>query len=137
MGARRGWTFLALILAQGAHSGEEYVLRLYDHLPPARAVSESLGFDRAAGFVVVNSLLFGFGLLCWLLWVRPGRRPAWAVAFAWAILETLNALGHFALAYAAGGYFPGLYTAPLLLLVGLLLLAQLVRRPANPSRAAP
>ena len=134
MGARSGWSFLALILAQGAHSVEEYVFRLYDHLPPARAVSEAIGFDRAAGFVVVNSLLFAFGLLCWLLWVRPGRRAAWAVAFAWAVLETLNGLGHFALAHAAGGYFPGLCTAPLLLALGLWLLAQLVRRP---SRAAP
>jgi hypothetical protein len=134
MAPRSRWTFLALILAQAAHSTEEYVFRLYDHLPPARAVSEALGFDRAAGFAVVNTLLGGLGLLCWFVWVRPARRPAWAVAFAWALLETLNGLGHFALAYAAGGYFPGLYTAPLLLLLGLWLLAQLVRRTSRAAR---
>ncbi|MEA3041558.1 MAG: hypothetical protein QOC65_1047 [Sphingomonadales bacterium] len=134
MDVRSRWTFLALIVTQAAHSVEEYLFRLYDLLPPARAVSEAVALDRAAGFAVANALLVGFGLFCWLVWVRPARRPAWAVAFAWALIETLNGLGHFALTYAAGGYFPGLYTAPLLLILGLWLLAQLVR---TPSRAAP
>ncbi|MEA3016079.1 MAG: hypothetical protein QOI38_801 [Sphingomonadales bacterium] len=116
------------------HSVEEYVFRLYDLLPPARAVSGAIGLDRAGGFAVVNTLLVGFGLACWFVWVRPGRRPARAVAFAWALLETLNGLGHFALAYAAGGYFPGLYTAPLLLILGIRLLARLLR---GFSRAVP
>jgi hypothetical protein len=134
MDERRSWTFLALILAQAAHSIEEYRYRLFDVLVPARAVSEAVGLDRAAGFAVANSMLVGFGLICWRVWVRPGRGPAWAVVFAWGAIETLNALAHFALAYAAGSYFPGLYTAPLLILFGSALLVQLVR---PSSRAAP
>jgi hypothetical protein len=34
------------------------------------------------------------------------------------VLELANGLGHIALAIAAGGYFPGLATAPLLLAAG-------------------
>ena len=41
-----------------------------------------------------------------------------------------NGLAHIALAVIAGGYFPGLYTAPLLLGLGAWLAARLVRRGA-------
>lgn len=115
MAARTSSAFLVLIAAQAVHSVEEYMFELYDRLAPARAVSEALGFDRAAGFLVANALLVGLGLMCWLLWVRYGRSAGRAVAWAWALLETLNAVAHFALAAAAGGYFPGLATAPLLI----------------------
>ena len=118
MDGRARWLFAALILAQAVHSIEEYRFRLYDALAPARYVSEALGFDRGIGFVVTNTALVSFGLWCWLTRVRPGRRSARAFAWFWAVIEIANACAHGALALAAGGYFPGLATAPLLLAIG-------------------
>jgi hypothetical protein len=116
--ARLKTPFLLLVSAQAAHSVEEYLFRLYDVLAPARYVSEALGFDRAAGFVLVNSALVLFGLWCWYARVRAGHRSARAFAWFWALLEIANGLAHVALAAIAGGYFPGLATAPLLLAAG-------------------
>lgn len=113
--------FPLLIAAQAAHSAEEYLTRLYDVLAPARAVSDALGFDRSSGFVIANAALVGFGLWCYLARVRPGRGAARGLAWFWAALETANGLAHAGLALAAGGYFPGLATAPLLLGLGLAL----------------
>ena len=110
--------FLALILAQAVHSVEEYAFRLYDVLAPARYVSGLFGIDRQIGFVVVNSALVLFGIWCWQARVRPGRRSARAFAWFWALLEIANGCTHVALAILAGGYFPGLATAPLLLALG-------------------
>jgi hypothetical protein len=45
----------------------------------------------------------------------------------WPLIEIANGFGHIALASAADGYFPGLYTAPLLIAAGLWLIACLVR----------
>ena len=90
-------------------------------------MSELFGIDRPAGFVVANSLLILFGLWCWAAQVRPGRGAARALAWAWALIELGNGLGHIALAIAAGGYFPGLATAPLLLAASLWLLSRLTR----------
>ena len=119
--------FLLLILAQAAHSIEEYVFRLYDVFAPARFVSGLVGVDRAAGFVVANSLLVLFGLWCWAMRVRPQRKGARGLAWFWAVLELANGLAHLGLAIASGGYFPGLATAPLLLVVAASLARRLVR----------
>jgi hypothetical protein len=117
--------FLALIAAQAVHSVEEYVFRLYDLLAPARFVADSLGVARPLGFAISNSLLVGFGLWCWFARVGPGRGAARFLAWAWALLELANGLGHIALAVAARGYFPGLGTAPLLIAVSAWLIAAL------------
>ncbi len=121
--------FLALIAAQAAHSLEEYCFRLYDRLAPARMVSEALGFDRATGFALANTALILFGLWCYFARVRSGHRHWRGFAWFWALLESANGLGHGALALAAGGYFPGLATAPLLLALGLLLARRLAAAP--------
>jgi hypothetical protein len=119
-----GW-FALLIAAQGAHSIEEYETRLYDAFAPARFVSDRLGLDRPIGFIIANTLLVGFGLWCWLARVRP-QRGAWrGFAWFWAVLESANGTGHLLLALAAGGYFPGLLSAPLLLGLGVTLALRL------------
>jgi hypothetical protein len=118
MEARSSRIFLALVLAQAAHSVEEYAFRLYDVLAPARYVSSIFGVDRQIGFLIVNSALVLFGLWCWAARVRPGRGAARGLAWFWALLEIANGCAHLALAALAGGYFPGLATAPLLLGIG-------------------
>jgi hypothetical protein len=117
--------FLLLIAAQTVHSIEEYLFRLYDLLAPARAVSDALGLHRPTGFLISNAALIGFGLWCYLARIRPGRPGARGLAWFWAVLELLNGLAHGALALAAGGYFPGIATAPLLLAASLLLIVRL------------
>jgi hypothetical protein len=115
---RRGQiVFLFLILAQGAHSIEEYVTRLYEVFAPARFVSSLVSNDLALGFLVANAALVTFGLWCWAVPVRSDWRAARGLVWFWTILELGNGIGHSALALSRGGYFPGVATAPLLLLL--------------------
>jgi len=111
--------FLLLVLCQAAHSIEEYATRLYDVFAPARLVSGLLSEDLATGFAVANASIVAFGLWCYLAPVRSGRASGRTFAWAWAVVEVANGAGHSILALAAGGYFPGALTAPLLLGVGL------------------
>ena len=122
--------FLLLILAQAAHSVEEHAFRLYDLIGPARFVSELFGVARPTGFAIGNTLLVLFGLWCWLARVRLQRPGARGLAWFWALLELANGTAHVGLAIAAGGYFPGVATAPLLLGFGAWLVLRLQDRPS-------
>ena len=108
--------FLFLILAQGAHSIEEYVTKLYEVFAPARFVSSLVSNDLGLGFLIVNGALVMFGLWCWAVPVRSGWHAARGLVWFWTILELGNGIGHSAFALSRGGYFPGVVTAPLLLL---------------------
>jgi Protein of unknown function with HXXEE motif len=108
--------FLFLILAQGAHSIEEYVTKLYEVFAPARFVSSLVSNDLALGFLILNTALVTFGLWCWAVPVRSGWQAARGLVWFWTILELGNGIAHSALALSRGGYFPGVVTAPLLLL---------------------
>jgi uncharacterized protein with HXXEE motif len=125
--------FLFLILAQGAHSVEEYVTRLYEVFAPARFVSSLVSHDLAVGFVVVNAALVTFGLWCWAFPVRSGWHAARGLVWFWTILELGNGIGHSALALSRGGYFPGVVTAPLLLLFAGWLAVLQTRHAGRPS----
>ena len=107
--------FLGLVLAQAAHSVEEYAYRLYDVFPPARFVSGLLSDNLAVGFAIVNAALVLFGVWCYLARVRPNRPSGIGWSWFWTILEGANGAGHLLLAASRGGYFPGAATAPLLL----------------------
>ncbi len=109
--------FLFLILAQGAHSVEEYVTRMYNVFAPARFVSSLFSNNLALGFLMFNATLVTFGLWCWAVPVRLGWRSARVFVWFWVILELGNGIGHSAIALVRGGYFPGVLTAPLLLLL--------------------
>jgi hypothetical protein len=127
---RASTAFLALVLVQACHSVEEYVFRLWEALPPARFVAGLVGLDPAAGFAIVNAALVAFGLWCALVPARRGWPSGTALMCGWGLVEVANGFGHVGLAAAAGGYFPGLYTAPLLIAVGAGLLVRLATRPA-------
>ena len=129
--------FLFLILAQAAHSIEEYVTKLYEVFAPARFVSSLVSNDLALGFLVANAALVAFGLWCWAVPVRSGWHAARGLVWFWTILELGNGIGHLALAWSRGGYFPGVATAPLLLLLTAwmaILQASAVRSRREPSR---
>ena len=107
--------FFFLVIAQAAHSVEEYVTRLYEVFAPARFVSGLVSNNLALGFLVVNVALVAFGLWCWAVPVRSGGPTSRGFVWFWIILELGNGFGHSILALRQGGYFPGLITAPLLL----------------------
>jgi hypothetical protein len=130
------WAFLVLIGVQAAHSIEEFGFRLFDRLAPARYLSSLVSGDRASGFAIINVGVVGFGLWCWLWPVRRGWRSANALAWGWAGLEIANGAGHLALAGYAHGYYPGLFTAPLLLLASGCLVLQLTRSERRAPRTA-
>lgn len=113
--------FLALILAQAGHSIEEYLGRLYDVLAPARFVSSLLFGDRRTGFVIFNVSLVAFGLWCYFGPVRHARQSAPVLAWFWVVLELLNGAAHITWSMSAGAYRPGLATAPVLLVIALIL----------------
>jgi hypothetical protein len=89
---RRGQlVFLFLILAQGAHSIEEYVTKLYEVFAPARFVSSLVSNDLAVGFLVFNGALVTFGLWCWAVPVRLDWHAARGLVWFWVILELATA----------------------------------------------
>jgi len=99
---------LVALVLQGLHFGEEWATGFAERFPAL--------FGPAA---LPAWLFAGFNLAWFGLWAAsvPGLRAgrAWALFAAWflAIAGTLNGLAHPLLAVAAGGYFPGLFSAPL------------------------
>lgn len=127
MSSRSARTFLLLAVLQALHSLEEYVGRLWEQLAPARFVSSLVSDDLAVGFAIINLGIVALAFWCYLVPVRRSLPSARGVVLFWAILESLNGAGHILFGIDAGGYFPGLYTAPFLLLCGLYLLVQVTR----------
>jgi hypothetical protein len=115
MQGRAAQLFALLILAQAAHSVEEYSFRLYDVLAPARFLSSLVSRDLATGFALVNVAIVSFGAWCYLARVRPKHRAWRTWAWFWFYVEGINGANHILFALFQGGYFPGLWTAPLLL----------------------
>lgn len=118
--------FLFLAIFQALHSLEEYVFKLWEHLYPARLLSGLVSEDLSLGFAVINSTIVV--LIFWSYLVPLRNNLTWArhVVWFWAVLETLNAIGHLWFGVSSGGYFPGLYTAPFLLVLGIFLIRQLM-----------
>jgi hypothetical protein len=136
MDSRTRFAFLALILTQAAHSVEEYIFRLYDVFAPAHFVSGLLGINPAAGFVVFNAALVLFGLWCCAARAWPGRRSARGWVWLWVLVEFGNGVGHILLSVNEGGYFPGAYTAPVLLALSIYLALCITRSQRQTSTAA-
>lgn len=107
--------FALLILAQAAHSVEEYRFRLFDVFAPARFVGELFSNDVAVGFANANVGIVLAGAWCYWARVRPSHPSARGFAWFWVGLELANGLGHVLFAASRGGYFPGVGTAPLLI----------------------
>jgi len=135
MDLRNRAAFLALIVAQAAHSIEEHVFRLFDVLAPARFISGLVSSDLARGFAIANIALVLFGVWCYMARVRHGLPSARGLAWFWALLELGNGIGHSAFALARGGYFPGVATAPLLLGISVYLISRLSAAPVSPVRS--
>jgi hypothetical protein len=121
------WLFAALILTQAAHSVEEYTGELYRSFPPARFVSSLISSNHELGFAIANLVIVAFGGWCALVPVARSWPSARAIAGVWAAVELVNGIGHLLWSAYRGGYTPGVATAPVLLVVALLLTRELRR----------
>ena len=127
------WTFLALVVAQAAHSVEEYAGRLWEVLAVARFFAGSIAEDPATGFAVGNSIFVAFGLWCFV-WPIRRRWPSDTVfAWIWVVVELLNGVLHPALSVSRGEYVPGTATAPVLFVLAAFLAWQLVATARGPG----
>ena len=118
-------TFGGLVLAQAAHSIEEYVGRLWESFPPARFLTGLVSSDRELGFIILNVALVAFGAWCVLWPVRRDWPSAAGLMWFWVVIETINGVGHPLWSLRQGGYTPGVLTAPVLLVLALYLAFQL------------
>jgi len=126
---RRMVVFAALVTTPIAHSIEEYIGHLSEVLPPARVVSGPFSSNLSRGFVVFNLCVIVLGVLCLAVPIARAWPAARPIAWSWSLVERLNGVGHLLRAFAQGGYFPGLVTAPALIAFAILLMRDL-RQPA-------
>ena len=113
--------FIALIVSQAAHSVEEYVFRLYEVFEPARNLSGLISENHQLGFAIGNIVFVSFGVFCC---IRVQKRAADAAVWiwSWALLELANGTMHSIIAVQMNAYFPGVVTAPILIVLACLLL---------------
>jgi hypothetical protein len=116
-------SFLFLVLAQGLHSLEEYWGQLWENFPPARFLCRLVSDNPEQGFIVLNLLLFLFGMICWLFvfWDKINLVFLWL----WIVIEMINGIGHPAWAIYTQAYAPGMITSPILFLLAIYLAKQL------------
>ena len=117
--------FLGLVVAQAAHSVEEYAGRLWEVFPPATFLTGLISANHEIGFLVINIGLALVGVWAFVWPVRRGWPSAAALMWVWVVIELINGIGHPAWAIVQKSYTPGLITAPVLLVLALLLLKQL------------
>src|SRR5262245_10237430 len=118
-------TFGALVLAQAAHSAEEYRGRLWESFPPAQFLTGLISRDLRHGFVVLNLLLVAFGIWCFVWPLLRQWRMSFGLAWFWITVEVTNGVGHPLWSLSQFKYTPGLLTAPVLLVLALYLASQL------------
>ena len=113
------YAFGLLILAQAAHSVEEYVGRLWESFPPARLLTGLFSENPERAFLALNVALVAFGFWCFIWPVRRGWPSAALFAWIWVVIELINGIGHPLWALRVHGYAPGVATAPVLLVLAI------------------
>ncbi|MDH3641344.1 MAG: HXXEE domain-containing protein [Gammaproteobacteria bacterium] len=116
------YLFATLVVCQAAHSLEETVGGLYDLLPYISWMDGVVPGGAFVFFVTVNTLFVLFGCWCYFGRVRTAAPSAGFFVTLWAVIEILNGIAHPGWSLLAGVYIPGTLTAPVLLVVALLLL---------------
>ena len=112
--------FLVGIAAQSCHFIEEFVAGFHCRWP------ELLGLSpwSAEFFVAFNASWIAVWAVS-AAGLRAGIRAALFPTWFFAIGMTVNLVGHPLLALNAGGYFPGLWTSPVVGAIGVTLLGRL------------
>ena len=89
---------------------------MHDVFAPARFVSSLISSDLVFGFVTFNAALVTFDPWRWAVPVLR-RAPCSWIRLVLDHYGTGNGIGYSAIALARASYFPGLLTAPVLLLL--------------------
>jgi hypothetical protein len=105
------------------HFLEEYLTGFH------RAFPSLFGYQWSEQrFVAFNLLWFAVFILA-ALGIYRRMAAAYLIVIFFALVAGIgNGIGHILLSLAEGGYFPGLGTSPLLLMVGIMLLRRLFGR---------
>ncbi len=109
----------ALVVAQFLHAFEDLVADFHQRFPL---------FSLAPEFFVTLNLALFLLLAAMIPSVAHGRGWALKLAKFWAIVQILSGAGHLMIALIEWGYYPGMWTAPLLLIFGTAL-GRSLRRP--------
>lgn len=102
----------ALIIAQLLHAFEDYVNDYYETFPLFSVAPEFFVLLHVALFLLLASLIPS---------VAHGRGWALKVAKFWAVVQILSGTGHLMISLLEWRYYPGTWTAPLLVIFGALL----------------
>ena len=113
--------FLLLVIVQALHSLEEYLGHLWEVFPPARIICAMVSPDAEKGFLVINTGLFLAGVLYYFLVLRNQLEWGYSLIWLWIFIELINGIGHPVWSLIEGDYTPGVATAPLLLVLAILL----------------
>ena len=116
------WMFFVLVLVQGFHSIEEYVGKIWESFPPARVLCNLVSDNHVIGFLIINLGLFVFGLWCFFFPIRKDANFARSLIGFWIFIELINGIGHSIWSIMQKAYTPGMLTAPVLLLIAIILL---------------
>jgi len=98
-----------LVLARFVQAFEVYVAGFQGHCPLLSLAPEFFVLLHLALLLLLAALIPS---------VAHGRRWALQLAKLWAIVEILNGASHMMIALIEWGYYPGVWTAPLLLIFG-------------------
>ena len=107
--------FFLLIVFQTLHSIEEYYYSLWEVLAPARFISLLINENVVVGFVTINVSIVLFGFWTYFYPLSHRWRTMQVFLWFWILLELGNGIAHVIFAIQTRGYFPGIYSAPLLL----------------------
>jgi hypothetical protein len=118
---------------QAVHSVEECMGRLWESFPPARFVAGLISADHERGFVIGNIAVVAFGVWCFFWPVRRQWTSSALLLWFWVVVEVINGIAHPVWSLKNAAYTPGVATAPVLLVLAILLAIQL-RRQSHESR---
>ena len=105
--------YAAAMAVQGVHFAEEWAAEFHLRYPALLGL-HPWSIELWAGFNLAWLAIWCLALVGLLRCWRPALFPVWFLALACLV----NCVAHPLLALAAGGYFPGLWSAPVCGLVG-------------------
>lgn len=120
--------FAALLFSQAIHSFEEWYFQLWAVYSPARVLSEFFGPALSLNFALLNVVFVTLMCASVVVFVRRPGELRW-LPWLWVGIELINGTNHIFQALMSGSYFPGVYTAPMLLVFATGLCVTLLRRP--------
>jgi len=99
----------ALVIAQFLHGFEDFVAGFHEAFPLYSLAPEFFVLLHLGLFLLLAALIPS---------VAHGRRWALKLAKLFAVIEILNGAGHLMISAIEWDYYPGSFTAPLLLIFG-------------------